>query len=115
MPCSAMRWPRSRLRGLRGRRAARRGRRCSTPSSGSRRPNERPALRRGTAPLGDARGGREAGGLPAARPAGGAPRRWGPLAEFAKLPAFLRRDLLTALSYRFGFVTGWIALGLQAV
>jgi ABC-2 type transport system permease protein len=44
-----------------------------------------------------------------------APRRWGTLAELAKLPAFLRRDLLTALSYRFGFVTGWIALGLQAV
>ena len=44
-----------------------------------------------------------------------APRRRGTLAEFAKLPAFLRRDLLTALSYRFGFVTGWIALGLQAV
>jgi ABC-2 type transport system permease protein len=35
--------------------------------------------------------------------------------EALKLPAFLRRDLLVALSYRFAFVTEWLSLCLQAV
>lgn len=35
--------------------------------------------------------------------------------ELAKLPAFLRRDLVVALSYRMSFVTEWIGLGVQTV
>lgn len=35
--------------------------------------------------------------------------------ELIKLPAFLRRDLLVAWSYRLAFVTEWGALALQAV
>lgn len=35
--------------------------------------------------------------------------------EFAKLPAFLRRDLLIAWSYRLAFVSEWSGLALQAV
>ena len=35
--------------------------------------------------------------------------------ELAKLPAFLRRDLLIAWSYRLAFVTEWGALALQAL
>jgi ABC-2 type transport system permease protein len=34
--------------------------------------------------------------------------------ELAKLPAFLRRDLLVAWSYRVSFVTEWISLAIQA-
>jgi ABC-2 type transport system permease protein len=42
--------------------------------------------------------------------------RWSVLVdEFAKLPAFFRRDLLNALSYRLGFVTDWFGLLIQAV
>ena len=33
--------------------------------------------------------------------------------EFAKLSAFIRRDLLTLLSYRMGFVSDWIGLAFQ--
>jgi ABC-2 type transport system permease protein len=36
---------------------------------------------------------------------------WG---ELAKLPAFFRRDLLIALSYRLAFVSEWVSLALQA-
>ena len=44
------------------------------------------------------------------------PSRWSVLAdELAKLPAFFRRDLLNALSYRFGFVTDWFGLLIQAL
>lgn len=35
--------------------------------------------------------------------------------ELRKLPAFLRRDLLTALSYRLAFVSEWVSLVLQAL
>lgn len=34
--------------------------------------------------------------------------------ELRKLPAFLRRDVLTALSYRLAFVSDWVSLVLQA-
>ena len=45
-----------------------------------------------------------------------APSRWTVLAdEVAKLPAFFRRDLLNALSYRFAFVTDWFGLLIQAI
>ena len=45
-----------------------------------------------------------------------APSRWSVLAdELAKLPAFFRRDLLNALSYRLGFVTDWFGLLIQAL
>jgi ABC-2 type transport system permease protein len=45
-----------------------------------------------------------------------APSRWAVLAdELAKLPAFLRRDFLNALSYRLAFVTDWFGLLIQAV
>jgi ABC-2 type transport system permease protein len=37
------------------------------------------------------------------------------LAELVKLPAFLRRDLLVAWSYRLAFVSEWGGLALQAV
>jgi len=44
-----------------------------------------------------------------------APSRWAVLAdELAKLPAFFRRDIRIALSYRLGFVTDWAALLIQA-
>lgn len=44
------------------------------------------------------------------------PSRWMVVAdELAKLPAFMRRDLLTAFSYRLGFVTDWFGLLIQAV
>jgi ABC-2 type transport system permease protein len=33
--------------------------------------------------------------------------------EFAKLPAFIRRDLLTLLSYRMGFVSDWVGIFFQ--
>jgi ABC-2 type transport system permease protein len=36
-------------------------------------------------------------------------------AELLKLPAFLRRDLLIAWSYRMSFVTDWVGLAVQAV
>jgi ABC-2 type transport system permease protein len=36
-------------------------------------------------------------------------------AELRKLPAFLRRDLITAWSYRMSFVTDWAALIVQVV
>lgn len=42
-------------------------------------------------------------------------RRTSPAAELAKLPAFLRRDLLIAWSYRMAFVSEWGALAVQAV
>lgn len=35
--------------------------------------------------------------------------------EVRKLPAFLRRDLLTAVSYRLAFVSEWVSLALQAL
>jgi ABC-2 type transport system permease protein len=41
-------------------------------------------------------------------------RRLALLGEVAKLPAFLRRDILIALSYRVGFVTDWAGLVVQA-
>jgi ABC-2 type transport system permease protein len=45
-----------------------------------------------------------------------APSRWSVLAdELGKLPAFFRRDLFNALSYRLGFVTDWFGLLIQAV
>jgi ABC-2 type transport system permease protein len=37
------------------------------------------------------------------------------VAEAAKLPAFLRRDLLIAWSYRLSFVSEWLGLALQAI
>jgi ABC-2 type transport system permease protein len=37
------------------------------------------------------------------------------LDELAKLPAFLRRDVVVALSYRMAFVTEWIGLGVQTL
>jgi ABC-2 type transport system permease protein len=37
------------------------------------------------------------------------------LDELAKLPAFLRRDLVVALSYRMAFVTEWISLAVQTL
>jgi ABC-2 type transport system permease protein len=37
------------------------------------------------------------------------------LGELAKLPAFLRRDLLVAWSYRLAFVSEWFSLAIQAV
>src|SRR5437870_437672 len=37
-----------------------------------------------------------------------------PTRELAKLSAFLRRDFLTAWSYRMSFVSEWFALVLQA-
>ena len=36
-------------------------------------------------------------------------------AELAKLPAFVRRDLLSLLSYRAGFLSDWIGLAVQVV
>jgi ABC-2 type transport system permease protein len=35
--------------------------------------------------------------------------------ELAKLPAFIRRDLLTLLSYRMGFVSDWVGLVFQVI
>ncbi len=35
--------------------------------------------------------------------------------ELAKLPAFIRRDLLTLLSYQMGFVSDWVGLVFQVI
>jgi ABC-2 type transport system permease protein len=35
--------------------------------------------------------------------------------ELAKLPAFIRRDFLTLLSYRMGFVSDWVGLAFQVI
>ena len=35
--------------------------------------------------------------------------------ELAKLPAFIRRDFFTLLSYRMGFVSDWVGLAFQVV